>query len=302
MTELLSIRDWVRYASTEFARAGLWFGHGSSNNCDEALALVYGYLQLPFESQALTLDGRLIEQEKKILGALIKRRVEERVPVPYLLGEAWFFGVPFTVNESTLIPRSPIGELIQNQCHGLIDNEPKAVLDLCCGSGCIGILAAMNFENAEVHLSDISIEALEVANQNIWRHEIDYQVTAFQSDGFKGLPGVKYDLILSNPPYVDHQDFYSMPAEYQHEPEIALVCGADGLDLVIDILAEAAQYLNDEGVLICEVGNSWGHLEELFPEVPFMWIEFEHGGHGVFKLSKEELLQYQTYFEQAKRS
>lgn len=254
-------------------------------------------MHLPWEVADSYLDCMLEDDERVRLQHLLKRRIEERVPTAYLLGEAWFCGMSFIVDERVLVPRSPIGELIEKRFEPWLASEPARILDLCTGSGCIGIVAAEVFPEAEVVLGDLSFDALEVANQNIERHGLDMRVYTVQGDGFDGLPGQRFDLILSNPPYVDAEDFDDMPAEYHHEPELGLACGNDGLDLVRRMLAEAADHLNDKGLLIVEVGNSQVHVESLYPEVDFAWLEFERGGHGVFMLTAEQCRQHQELFK-----
>jgi len=258
---------------------------------------VLGAVHLPWEVADSYLDCMLEDDERVRLQHLLKRRIEERVPAAYLLGEAWFCGMAFIVDQRVLVPRSPIGELIEKRFEPWLASEPARILDLCTGSGCIGIVAADVFPEAEVVLADLSFEALEVANQNIERHGLDGRVYTVQGDGFGGLPGQRFDLILSNPPYVDAEDFDDMPAEYHHEPELGLACGNDGLDLVRRMLAEAADHLTDKGLLIVEVGNSQVHVEALYPEVDFAWLEFERGGHGVFMLTAEQCRQHQELFK-----
>ena len=219
----------------------------------------------------------------------MQRRIDDRVPLAYLLGEAWFMGLPFHVDERVLVPRSPLGELIQGGLQPWLGNKPVGrILDLCTGSGCIGIAAASVFEDAEVDLADISTDALDVAAVNIDYHEVGDRVSTVRSDVFDGLEG-RYDVILSNPPYVDADDIADMPAEYGHEPELGLAAGGDGLDIAHRILARAADYLNPGGLLIVEVGNSWVALQEAYPDIPFTWLEFENGGDGVFLLTAEDL-------------
>jgi len=227
---------------------------------------------------------------------LLRRRIEERVPTAYLLEQAWFCGLPFIVDERVLIPRSPIGELIEHRFEPWLPGTPKRILDLCTGSGCIGIACAYEFLEAEVVLADISFDALEVANRNIEQHGLEERVYTVQSDGFDGLPNQRFDLIVSNPPYVDAEDFADMPDEFHHEPELGLACGNDGLDLVRRMLAEAADHLTDDGVLIVEVGNSQVHVEALYPEVDFTWLEFSQGGHGVFLLAAAQCREHQELF------
>jgi ribosomal protein L3 glutamine methyltransferase len=295
-SRLRTVRDHIRWAVSRFHDEQLFFGHGTDNAWDEARQLVLGALHLPWEIADAYLDCRLEADEQEHLLALLKRRIEERVPTAYLLGEAWFCGLPFIVDERVLVPRSPIAELIGQHFAPWLPAEPTRILDLCTGSGCIGIACAFAFPETEVVLADLSFEALEVANQNIERHELDERVYTVQGDGFAGLPGQRFDLIVSNPPYVDAEDFADMPAEYQHEPELGLACGADGLDLVRRMLAEAADHLTEKGLLIVEVGNSQVHVEALYPEVDFTWLEFEQGGHGVFLLAAKQCREHQDLF------
>lgn len=298
MTEsrLLTLRDHIRWAVSRFHAEGLYFGHGTDNAWDDARQLVLGALHLPWEIADSYLDCRLEDDERFHLRELLRRRIEERVPTAYLLGEAWFCDLPFVVDERVLIPRSPIGELIQRQFEPWLAADPARILDLCTGSGCIGIACAHAFPEAEVVLADLSFDALEVANINIERHELSERVYGVQGDGFDGLPGQRFDLIVSNPPYVDAEDFSDMPDEYQHEPELGLACGDDGLDLVRRMLAEAADHLTEKGSLIVEVGNSQVHVEALYPEVDFTWLDFEYGGHGVFLLSAAQCREHQALF------
>lgn len=295
-SRLRTLRDHIRWAVSRFHEEELFFGHGTDNAWDEARLLVLGAVHLPWEIADSYLDCRLEDDEIAHLQSLIKRRIEERVPTAYLLGEAWFCGMSFIVDERVLIPRSPIGELIEKRFEPWLPAEPARILDLCTGSGCIGIACADVFPNAEVVLADLSFEALEVANQNIERHGLEERVYGVQGDGFSGLPGQRFDLIVSNPPYVDAEDFADMPEEYHHEPELGLACGDDGLDLVRRMLAEAADHLNEKGLLIVEVGNSQVHVQELYPEVDFAWLEFARGGHGVFMLTAEQCRQHQRVF------
>ena len=294
--QLPSIIDWVRFASSEFERQGVYYGHGTDNPWDEALLLVTATLQMPIEISPQQAQCRLINAEREQLAELIQRRIDERIPVAYLINEAWFCGMPFYVDERVLVPRSPLAEIIQNRVSPFMNGkEPVRILDLCCGSGCIGIASLQVFPDAQLDLADLSRDALDVAEINIERHQLFDQVAAIESDLFSNLqPG--YDLILSNPPYVDAEDLADMPAEYQHEPAMGLGSGNDGLDITRQILANACDYLNPEGILVVEVGNSWIHLEAQFPDVPFTWVEFEHGGDGVFVFTREQLAAHQHHF------
>jgi len=297
-SRLQTLRDYIRWAVSRFHEHEVYFGHGTDNAWDEARLLVLGGLHLPWAMADAYLDCRLEEAECLHLNELLRRRIEERVPAAYLLGEAWFCGLPFIVDERVLVPRSPIAEYIERQFAPWLPKTPARILDLCTGSGCIGIACAYEFPDAEVVLADLSYEALEVANLNIEQHELEGRVYTVQSDGFDGLPGQRFYLIVSNPPYVDLEDFASMPDEYQHEPELGLACGDDGLDLVRRMLAEAADHLTDDGLLVVEVGNSQVHVEALYPEVDFTWLEFQRGGHGVFLLAAQQCREHQALFRQ----
>ena len=249
-------------------------------------------LALPLQSDPRILDARLLPSEISGYLSQLVKRVNDRVPVPYLTHEAWFCGLPFYVDERVLIPRSPLAELIEQSFTPWVDPERvHRVLDLCTGSGCIAIACAYAFEHAQVDGSDISAEALAVCEENIQRHGLAEQVRALQSDGLAAVDG-PYDLIVSNPPYVDAQDMASLPDEYRHEPELALASGDDGLDFTRQLLLDAPDQLTEEGVLIVEVGNSWEAMLQTWPQVPFFWFEFERGGHGVFMLTRAQLLEY----------
>jgi len=296
--ELKTIRDMLRFAITQFNAAELYFGHGTDNAWDEAFALIIRALHLPFEDNSLLLDARLTIQERQTLLELIKKRVEDRIPVPYLIQEAWFAGLPFYVDERVLIPRSPIAELIEQQFTPWIDPaQVGAILDLCTGSGCIAIACAAAFPEAEVDAVDLSKNALAVAEYNVGKHQLEQQIKLYDSDLFSALPAKRYDIIVSNPPYVADAEMQVLPAEYRHEPEFALTAADEGLAIACKILQQAADYLSENGILIVEVGNSEQALVARFPEVPFMWLDFERGGQGVFLLTAEQLRQYQAYFQ-----
>ncbi len=285
-----SVRDWIRFGSSRFSEAKLFFGHGTDNAWDEAAVLVLWSIHQPWEKLDVILDSRLTDQEKTKIISIFDRRITERTPAAYLTGESWFAGYKFKVDQSVLVPRSPIAELIQSGFEPWLQDYPNNILDLCCGSGCIGIACAMVFDEAMVELSDISEKAIAIAEYNIAYHQLSNRVKATLSDGFESITEVKYDLIVSNPPYVDAQDFASMPQEYRAEPEIGLVSGEDGLNFTRKLLAQAADYLNENGLLVVEVGNSWPALEAAYPQVAFFWPEFSNGGHGVFVLTREQLI------------
>ncbi|QAX82130.1 50S ribosomal protein L3 N(5)-glutamine methyltransferase [Candidatus Pseudomonas adelgestsugas] len=293
---LRTLRDYIRWAVSCFNRENLFFGHGTDNAWDEARQLVLGALHLPWEIDDSYLDCNLEDREISHLQGLLYRRINERVPIAYLLKEAWFCGMSFIVDERVLIPRSPIGELIANYFEPWLARLPARILDLCTGSGCIGIACAYKFQDAEVVLGDLSFEALEVANQNIERHGVYERCCTVQSDGFDGMSGQHFDLIVSNPPYVDAEDFAKMPDEYHHEPKLGLACGDDGLNLVRRILAEAADHLTEKGLLIVEVGNSQMRVEALYHAVDFTWLDFQHGGYGVLMLTAEQCKEHQAMF------
>jgi len=291
---LETITDFVRWGGSLFRSANLFFGHGTDNAFDEARVLVFFALKLPDEIPDNYWQARLSQQEKQQVTELFRQRIETRKPAAYLTGEAWFAGMRFIVNESTLVPRSPIAELIHNGFQNWVETESvHSVLDMCTGSGCIGIATLQACPNATVDLVDLSEDALTVAQQNIDQYGLNDFVTAIQSDLFANLEGKKYDLIVSNPPYVDQIEMDALPEEFQKEPRLGLESGKDGLDLTRRMLAEASNYLNDDGVLIVEVGVSQFYLEQAYPELPFYWFEFEHGGEGVFAIHKSELEVYQ---------
>ena len=291
--ELETVGDGLRWAQSCFEEAELYFGHGTDNPWDEALHLVLGSLQLPMESDPSVLDCALSESEKALLIRNVRRRVDERVPVPYLTGRAWFAGLEFRIDPRAIIPRSPIAELIERDFAPWYAGAGiRRVLDLCCGSGCIGLAIAAWNPEARVDLADIDDNALALAEENRHRLELGERVEIVRSDLFEGLRGRQYDLIVTNPPYVDEEDLAAMPPEYRHEPALALGSGVDGLDITRRILDEAVHFLSPDGLLVGEVGNSWVALEDAFPGVPFTWIELEHGGHGVFVLTARELAEH----------
>lgn len=298
VTELRTVADMLRWAVSRFNDAGIYYGHGTDNAWDEAISLVFHSLHLPEEIGPQVLHANLTSSEKQKIVELIIRRVRERLPVPYLTHRANFAGLEFYVDERVLVPRSPIAEMIENQFSPWLYNKPvNRVLDLCTGSGCIAIGCAYAFEEAEVDALDISEDALEVAQINIETLGVMDRVYPMQSDLFSALPkGPQYDLIVSNPPYVDAEDIADMPEEYHHEPEIGLASGFDGLDLTKRILANAADYLTESGMLVVEVGNSMVHLMEQYPDVPFTWVSFERGGDGVFVLTRDQLIEHQAEF------
>ena len=293
-TSLTTVRDFLRWAASRFEENTLYYGHGTDNAWDEAVALISQILLLPEGVDGLILDAALTPTEKARVIAALKRRIDKREPTPYITGKAWFAGLPFIVDQRVLIPRSPIAELIQNGFYPWLTHEPRIILDMCCGSACIGIALAQAYPDANVTCSDNSDDALAVAAQNVAMHEVDGQVSLLNSRTWDGFAASDvFDLIVVNPPYVDRGDFESMPAEFEQEPAVALVSGDDGLDFTKEFLQSAAKHMADNGLLVFEVGNSGEALENQYPNMPLTWVEFEHGGVGVFVMTKQEVLAAQ---------
>jgi len=293
LTELSTIRDVLRYAITKMNQADLFYGHGTDNAWDDALALIFDTLHLSHEQQKILLDARLTTDEKKSLADLLLKRIDKRIPTSYLTKTAWFADLPFYVDERVIIPRSPFAELIETEFSPWIAPENvNRILDLCTGSACIAIASAYYMPDAIVDAVDISEEALAVAEINIKKFDMGEQVYLIQSNLFENLLERQYDIIISNPPYVDKQDMDNLPEEFRHEPELALASGDDGLEATTTILKQASRYLSDNGILVVEVGNSQHALMEKYPEVPFLWLDFARGGEGVFLLTKQQLQQH----------
>lgn len=291
--QLATIVDFIRYGASRFAAAGLTFGHSYDNALDEATHLVLHALHLPHDLSPAYGHARLTAVEREEVLQLIERRVAEHKPVAYLTGEAWFAGLKFKSDARALVPRSPIAELIQGGFSPWLDErDVERALDLCTGSGCIGIAMAAHNPDWHVDLADISEEALSLARENVAFQDVGERVRVIASDLFSNLAGERYDLIVSNPPYVTEQEYADLPPEYRHEPALGLTAGHDGLDVALRILTEAAAHLNEEGVLIAEVGESERALVELLPRVPFNWIEFDVGQMGVFLLDRRDLVEH----------
>ncbi len=297
VSELHTIQDMIRWTVSRLNAANVYYGHGTDNPWDEAVQLVLPSVFLPLDIPEDMHSARLTSSERHRIIERVIRRVNERVPVAYLTNKAWFCGMEFYVDERVLVPRSPIGELINNRFAGILHDKPQHILDMCTGSGCIAIACAYAYPETEVDAVDISSDALAVAEQNIEAHGIEQWVTPIRSDLFRNLPALQYDLIVTNPPYVDEDDMSDLPQEYRHEPELGLASGSDGLKLTRRILSCAPDYLTDDGVLICEVGNSMVHLIDQYPDIPFTWLEFENGGDGVFMLTKQQLIECAEHFK-----
>ena len=290
-TQLQTVRDCLRFAVSRFNQADLFFGHGSDNAYDEAVYLILHTLHLPLEQLEPFLDARLTISEVQSVLAILQRRVTERLPAAYLTKEAWLGEHRFYVDERVIVPRAFIAELLRDQLTPWIADADgvTSVLDLCTGSGCLAILAALAFEAAKVDAVDLSPDALAVAAINVAAYDLDDQIELVYSDLFEGVHGRTYDLIVSNPPYVDAESVAALPEEYLHEPPLALGSGEDGLDATRRILAQARKHLNPHGVLIVEIGHNREVIEAAYPQLPFTWLETSAGDQHVFLLRREEL-------------
>jgi ribosomal protein L3 glutamine methyltransferase len=291
LDDLATVRDWLRYATSRFTEARLVFGHGTETALDEAAFLILSALHLPIDQLDPWLDARLTRAERAKLAGLVEARIATRKPAPYLVNAAWIKGHRFYVDERVIVPRSYIGELLDDGLSAVVA-DPEAVgsvLDLCTGSGCLAILAALAFPNATVDAVDVSAEALEVARQNVADYGLADRITLHRSDLFAGLGGRTYDLILSNPPYVAAAAVAAFPPEYKAEPQLAHLGGEDGMDLVRRILSEAAVHLNPEGMCVVEVGTARDTLETEYPDLPFLWLDTEQSEGELFVLSADAL-------------
>lgn len=287
---LVTLRDYIRWGASRFAEAGLHFGHGTASPLDEAAALVLHVVRQPHDLPEPYFAAALTRDEREAVLSLIARRIEERKPLAYLTHEAWFAGLPFYVDERVLVPRSPIAELIENRFAPWVDpDRVHTVLDLCTGSGCIAIACAHAFPDAQIDAVELSPAALAVALKNVRRHRLEDQVTLIASDLCAQLGTKTYDLIVSNPPYVNRAEWEQLPPEYHAEPRIGLEAAEDGLQCVRRILQQAALHLNPLGSLVVEVGSSAEALLQTFPDIPFLWLDFERGGDGVFLLTAEQV-------------
>ncbi len=290
-SQLHTIRDLLRFAVSQFNKAGLYFGHGSANAYDEAAYLILKSLYLPLDQLESFLDARVTTDECNHVLKIIERRIKDRIPAAYLTHEAWLGEYSFYVDERVIIPRSFIAELLQTQLSPwIIDPDViTTALDLCTGSGCLAILMAHSFPNATIDAADISAQALAVAHKNIQNYGLEERVDPIESNLFSALQKKRYDLIISNPPYVNAESMAQLPQEYRHEPENALASGADGLDATRQILQQAAKHLTDDGILVVEIGHNRAALELAYPELPFTWLETSAGDEFVFLLQRDQL-------------
>ena len=294
---LRTIRDWLRWTYSRFNEEELFFGHGYTDSWNEAVYLVLQSLELPWDIDTEFYDSRVTATEAERLGYLVEQRIIERKPLAYLLQKAWFCHLPFYVDERVLIPRSPIAELIEKKfTPWLKTGQIDTILDLCCGSGCIGIACAEHFPDSMVDMIDISKEALEVAAINVDRFQLWDRVELIHSDLFSALyeekKQAKYQLIVSNPPYVTEEEMTLLPKEYTHEPVGGLAAGINGLDLIQSILENSMDFLDEDGILVVETGNSRAALEKVYQKAPFSWMDFERGGHGVFILTAKQCREF----------
>jgi len=287
----MNILDYITQVSMQLEESDSFYGHGTDNSRDEAAYLVCGTLGISHDYDLRTLNHNLDEEQLRILEVKVEQRIKDKIPTAYLVGEAWFAGLNFSVDKRVLIPRSPLAELIKNRFSPLIKTDPKRVLDLCAGSGCLGVAIAKYFKDSVVDLSDNDDNCIELAKYNVEKHNLSGRITCIQSDLFKNITD-RYDLIVSNPPYVSDKEYETLPAEYLHEPRAALVCNESGLGTPTRILQEAKNYLVKGGILILEVGQSEKNLQERFSHVPFLWLDFENGGGGVLAVTAEQLAEY----------
>lgn len=291
LAELVTVRDWLRHAVTRFNRAGIFCGHGVSDSFDEAVWLLLSSLALPLDRLEPFLDACIPSDERIALFEAIERRAGERVPTAYIVGEAWLGDFRFTVDERVIVPRSFFAEMLEDGFAPWVE-DPDAIasaLDMCTGSGCLAILMAHAFPNASITGADLSEDALDVARQNVADYGLEERVELVRSDAFSALAGRRFDLILSNPPYVTTAAMDALPPEYLHEPRIALAAGDDGLDLVRRLLAQAADHLNPGGMIAVEVGHNRHIVEAAFPDLPFTWLSTRGGDDMVFLLQRDEL-------------
>ena len=297
LTILSTLRDYIRWAASQFTKSEISFGQGTTTALDEAAALVLHTVHQPYNLAEAYLDTTLTMSERQAAVEIINRRINERIPAAYLTNEAIFAGLSFYVDSRVLVPRSPIAELIEQRFAPWVEEDQiYRILDLCTGSGCIAIACAYAFQEATIDAVDLSSDAMAVAEINLEKHQLFDSVTLYQSDLFANLPPDLYDIIVSNPPYVCQEEWEQLHKEFHAEPDMGFKGGQTGLDIVIRILVEANTYLAEQGVLVMEVGSSAQTLQATFPDVPFYWLDFARGGDGVFLLTAEQIQLYNELF------
>lgn len=290
-SQFSTLRDLLRFAVSQFEAAKLFYGHGTDNAFDEAAYLILSTLHLPLDNLSDFLDATLLPEEIAAVLKILNTRISTRQPAAYLTNEAWLHHYRFYVDQRVIVPRSFIAELLLNQLDPWVD--PTSIehgLDLCTGSGCLAIMMADVFPDAQIDAIDLSSDALAIAQRNVDDYDFNSRISLISSNLFANIQGRTYDLIISNPPYVDANAVANLPPEYRHEPAMALGSGIDGLDITREILRDAAQFLNPEGLLIVEIGHNRKVLEEAYPHLPFTWLATSNGEGFVFMLSKEELI------------
>jgi ribosomal protein L3 glutamine methyltransferase len=285
------VRDLLRFGVSRFTEAGLSFGHGSANAYDEAAYLILHTLHLPLDTLDPFLDARLLDEEIDAVMKVIERRAKERIPAAYITQEAWMHGRRFYVDERVIVPRSFIGELLQDGLQPYVADPDQVtrVLELCTGSGCLAILAAQAFENADVDAVDISADAIAVARRNVDEYGLDERVSLYEGDLYAPLPSARYEVIITNPPYVNAQAMQALPEEYRHEPELALAGGADGMDVVRRIVRDARNWLTEDGVLVVEIGNERPNVEAALGGLDLVWLSTSAGDDNVFLIQAADL-------------
>ncbi|WMY97475.1 MAG: 50S ribosomal protein L3 N(5)-glutamine methyltransferase [Arsenophonus sp.] len=295
--ELLRIKDVLRWTITQFNRSKIFYGHGTDNAWDEALQLILSLLFLPLNIPEYMLNAYLTLNERKLIFKKIKKRIKNRIPVPYLINKSWFCNHEFYVDRRVHIPRSSISILIDNKFQGILKNEPKKILDLCTGSGCIAISCAYTFFQSNIDASDISLDALKVVKKNLKKHNLLNSIRMIHSNLFSNIKNYKYDLIISNPPYVSKKKMKLLPLEYHAEPKLSLIGGGkDGLNIIIKILKSSCFFLEDNGILICETGYNKEKIMKMYSKIPLIWFEIENKESNIFMITKEELIKNQKYF------
>jgi ribosomal protein L3 glutamine methyltransferase len=291
MDNVVTLQDYISQLALRFESADLFFGHGTDNPYDEAVYIVFVLLGIEFDHDVDLASKTLSAAQLARLEEAARRRIDGHIPAAYLVGSAWFAGIKFNSDSRALVPRSPLAELISSRFAGLVDTDPQRVLDMCTGSGCIGLATALEYPHALVDLADISAEALDLAASNVSLHDLSSRVSLLLSDGFEAITGA-YDLILCNPPYVSRDEYAELPLEYFAEPALGLLSEDEGLALPIKLLEQAGEFIKRDGLLIMEVGFSQDALKTALPDVPFLWLEFTHGGSGVFCLTGKQLRSF----------